>query len=218
MRCYKYERGGWRGRSPPHICKTSNRMAKALLLANSLHAYYLNGRLLFLSVFLPFFLSFFRSFFVSFYLSFRLSFFLSVFQAKLSLCRSFFVSFFVSFFSSFPSFVLSLFLSLFISFFCSLFVSFFLSFVRGAKNQEPLKARTCRKSPRGEPSQGRAEPLEKKKHGPSLQCFTNRDNDRNYITDHNDNNSNTHVGCAHEFEITSLSSLLVIPKSQSREN
>ena len=154
--------GGVGGGAAPPICKTSNRMAKALLLAKSSHAYYLNGRVLFLSVFLFFFV------FLFFGLSLFLSIFLSVFR-----------SFFLSFKPNSLCFVLSLFLSLLhfplsfcLCFFPYLYLSvvlcLFLSFVREAKNQEPLKARTCRKFSRGEPNQGRAKPLKKKPYGPTL--------------------------------------------------
>ena len=115
---------------------------------------------------------FFRSFVVSFglcssfclsvflcvFLSFFLSFVLSVFQAKFSL--------FCSFFLSFLHFPLSLCLCFFPYLHLSCVLCLFLSFVLGAKNQEPLKARTCRKSARGEPNQGRAKPLKTKNHGP----------------------------------------------------
>ena len=116
--------------------------------------------LLFLSVFLPFFPG--LSLFLSIFLSVFSSFFLSL--KPNSLC--FVLSLFLSFLHFLLSFCLCFFPYLCLSFVFCLFVSFFLSFVRGAKNQEPLKARTCRKSPRGEPNQGRAKPL-KKKHGPS---------------------------------------------------
>ena len=128
-----------------------------------------------LSLFLSFLFWFFRSFVVSFGLSFFLSFF------GLPLFLSIFLSVFCSFFLSFKPNSLCLVLSLSLSFlhfplsFCLcffpyLYLSFilclFLSFVRGAKNQEPLKARTCRKFSRGEPNQGRAKPLNKKNMAP----------------------------------------------------
>ena len=120
-------------------------------------------------LFLSFLLWFFRSFVVSFGLSSffsSLSLFLSIY---LSFCLSFFLSlkpnslcFVLSLFLSFLHFPLSFCLCFFPCLYLSFVLCFILSFVRGAKNQEPLKARTCRKSARGEPNQGRAKPLQKK--------------------------------------------------------
>ena len=161
MRCYKYERGG------------------ALFLSffisffRSVFASFLPY--FFIWFFLCFFLfsfgSFVRLLFLSvfilyFFLFFSLSLFLSIF---LSVFRSFFLSlkpnslcFVLSLFLSFLHFPLSFCLCFFLSTFFLFFVCLFLSFVRGAKNQKPLKARTCRKSARGEPNQGRAKPLKNK--------------------------------------------------------
>ena len=97
------------------------------------------------------------------FLSFFVSFFLSVFRSFfLSLKPNYLCFVLFCFFLFFISFIRSVFVSFLIYIFLLFFVCFFLSFVRGAKNQEPLKARTCRKSARGEPNQGGANPLQKK--------------------------------------------------------
>ena len=107
-------------------------------------------------VFLPFFSFFwvFLCFVLSFFPSFVLCFCLS--------SQILFVSFFLCFFIFFISLFRSVFVCFLIHIVLLLFVCFFLSFVRGAKNQEPLKARTSRKFSRGEPNQARAKPLKKK--------------------------------------------------------
>ena len=157
--------GGLGRAQPPLLCKTSSKMRTCRVLL-SLASFARTCRVLFKAArscllmwsFLHFFLSFGLSLFLSIFLSVFLSVFRSLFLSLKPNSPCFVLSLFLAFLHFLLSFCLCFFPYLHISFVLCLF----LSFVRGAENQEPLKATKYRKSPRGEPNQGRAEPLKKK--------------------------------------------------------